>query len=66
MDPENSAQDVTRCDLCETNIVQGYCDFCHFNLCKPCIGEHIHDEYDNHRIVPFQQKKKPGLDLSEM
>lgn len=56
MDPENGAQDVSRCDLCKTNIVQSYCDFCHFNLCKPCIGEHIYDEYDNHRIVPFQQR----------
>lgn len=22
----------------------------------PCIGEHIYDEYDNHRIVPFQDR----------
>lgn len=56
MDPENSAQDVTRCELCKDNVVQSYCDFCHFNLCMPCIGEHIYDEYDNHRIVPFQDR----------
>ncbi|XP_061178987.1 tripartite motif-containing protein 55-like [Saccostrea echinata] len=57
MDPHHSAQDVIRCDLCETAIVQMYCDFCHVNLCKPCIGEHIADEYDKHKIVPFQQRK---------
>lgn len=56
MDPENSAQDVTRCELCKDNVVQSYCDFCHFNLCKPCIGEHIFDEYDNHRIVPLHYR----------
>ncbi|XP_062615135.1 tripartite motif-containing protein 55-like [Saccostrea cucullata] len=57
MDPHLSAQDVIRCDLCETAIVQMYCDFCHVKLCKPCIGEHISDEYDKHKIVPFQQRK---------
>ncbi|XP_062602283.1 uncharacterized protein LOC134263953 [Saccostrea cucullata] len=57
MDPSRSAQDVIRCDLCETAIVQMYCDFCHVNLCKLCIGEHIADEYEKHKIVPFQQRK---------
>ncbi|XP_062588400.1 E3 ubiquitin-protein ligase TRIM36-like [Saccostrea cucullata] len=52
-----SAQDVIRCDLCKTALVQMYCDFCHVNLCRPCIGEHIADEYDKHKIVPFQHKK---------
>ncbi|XP_062572287.1 uncharacterized protein LOC134234249 isoform X2 [Saccostrea cucullata] len=57
MDPQQSAQDAIRCDLCETAIVKVYCDFCHVNLCKPCVGEHIADEYDKHKIVPFQQRK---------
>ena len=57
MDPDYSAQDVARCDLCKTAIAQSYCDFCHVNLCKPCIGDHISDEYDKHKIVPFQQRK---------
>nr|XP_022299153.1 uncharacterized protein LOC111107984 [Crassostrea virginica] len=57
MDPDYSAQDVARCDLCKTTIAQSYCDFCHVNLCRPCIGEHISDEYDKHKIVPFQQRK---------
>lgn len=55
MDPHQN--DVPRCDLCETAIVQSYCDFCYTNLCKPCIGEHISNEYDKHKIVPFQQRQ---------
>ena len=57
MDPDFSAQDVARCDLCKTAIAHNYCDFCHVNLCKPCIGEHISDEYDKHKLVPILQRK---------
>ena len=55
MDPKYSAQDVARCDLCKTAIAQSYCDFCHVNLCKPCIGEHLTDEYVKHKIVRILQ-----------
>ncbi|XP_052680786.1 uncharacterized protein LOC128161528 [Crassostrea angulata] len=57
MDPHSSAQDVHRCDLCETTIVHSYCDFCQVNLCKPCIIDHIFDEYEKHKIVPFQKRR---------
>nr|XP_034305170.1 uncharacterized protein LOC117680476 isoform X2 [Crassostrea gigas] len=57
MDSHTSAQDVHRCDLCETAIVHSYCDVCHVNLCKPCILDHILDEYDKHKIVPFQERR---------
>uniref|UniRef100_K1PQV0 B box-type domain-containing protein n=1 Tax=Magallana gigas TaxID=29159 RepID=K1PQV0_MAGGI len=57
MDPNSDAQDVPRCDLCETAIVHNYCDFCHVNLCTPCIGKHISDGYDKHKIVPFQERR---------
>nr|XP_022295769.1 E3 ubiquitin-protein ligase Midline-1-like [Crassostrea virginica] len=57
MDPDYSAQDVARCDLCKTAIAQSYCDFCHVNLCKPCIGEHISADYKKHIIVPIHQRK---------
>uniref|UniRef100_K1PD14 Putative GTP-binding protein ard-1-like protein n=1 Tax=Magallana gigas TaxID=29159 RepID=K1PD14_MAGGI len=57
MDPQNNAKDVGRCDLCETAIVHSYCHFCHVNLCIPCIGRHISDGYDKHKIVPFQERR---------
>ncbi|XP_055995213.1 tripartite motif-containing protein 3-like isoform X1 [Ostrea edulis] len=57
MDPRQSAQDVVRCDLCETAIVQMYCDFCHVNLCIACLGKHVADDYDKHKVVPFQKRK---------
>eukprot|EP00105_Crassostrea_gigas_P043550 XP_019927698.1 PREDICTED: E3 ubiquitin-protein ligase arc-1-like [Crassostrea gigas] len=57
MDPRHSAQDVHRCDLCDTAIVNSYCDFCHVNLCILCIGKHISDGYDKHKIVPFQDRR---------
>nr|XP_022297236.1 uncharacterized protein LOC111106732 isoform X2 [Crassostrea virginica] len=57
MDPNYIPQDVARCDLCKTAIAQSYCDFCHVNLCKPCIGEHISTDYGNHKIVPILQRK---------
>ncbi|XP_055999643.1 uncharacterized protein LOC125656909 [Ostrea edulis] len=57
MDPRHSAQDVVRCDLCETATVQMYCDFCHVNLCFSCIGKHIADDYEKHKVVPFQNRK---------
>ncbi|XP_078340976.1 uncharacterized protein LOC111108826 [Crassostrea virginica] len=49
--------DVARCDLCKTAIAQSYCDFCHVNLCTPCIGDHISDDYDKHKIVAIHQRK---------
>lgn len=52
----NTTEDVIRCDVCETTHIQHYCDFCHINLCKPCIGEHISDGYDRHKIVSLKHR----------
>ncbi|XP_061168963.1 tripartite motif-containing protein 55-like [Saccostrea echinata] len=58
LDPRTSAQDVMRCDLCETAVVQMHCDTCLVNLCKACVGEHmISDESNRHEIVPFKIRK---------
>ena len=57
MEPDYIPQDVARCDLCKIAIVHSYCDFCHVNLCKICIGEHISDDYNKHMIVPIHQRK---------
>ncbi|XP_061168265.1 uncharacterized protein LOC133177196 isoform X1 [Saccostrea echinata] len=62
MDPRTSAQDVMRCDLCETAVVQMHCDTCFVNLCKACVGEHmISDESKKHEIVPFKLRKSTPL-----
>ncbi|XP_048729648.2 E3 ubiquitin-protein ligase TRIM71-like [Ostrea edulis] len=62
MDPRTSAQDVMRCDLCETALVQMYCDTCFVSLCKACVGEHmISDELRKHDIITFQFRKSAPL-----
>ncbi|XP_062568429.1 E3 ubiquitin-protein ligase TRIM71-like [Saccostrea cucullata] len=62
MDPRTSAQDVMRCDLCETAVVQMHCDTCLVNLCKACVGEHISTgESKDHKVVKFQERKSTPL-----
>ncbi|XP_062604519.1 E3 ubiquitin-protein ligase TRIM71-like isoform X2 [Saccostrea cucullata] len=62
MDPRTSAQDVMRCDLCETAVVQMHCDTCLVNLCTACIGKHIlTGESKDHKVVKFQDRKSTLL-----
>ncbi|XP_061168946.1 E3 ubiquitin-protein ligase TRIM45-like [Saccostrea echinata] len=58
MDHRTTCQDVMRCEMCETAVVQMHCETCRVNLCKPCIGEHISaDLAKPHKIVDFRKRK---------
>ncbi|XP_062601310.1 uncharacterized protein LOC134263028 [Saccostrea cucullata] len=56
MDPRYCAQDILRCDHCETHVVQSHCEFCYTNLCKACVGEHLSDSTKKHRVVPYKER----------
>ncbi|XP_062598793.1 uncharacterized protein LOC134260230 [Saccostrea cucullata] len=57
MDPRTSAQNVLRCDLCETAVVQMHCDTCLVNLCTACVGKNmISDETKDHKITKTSLK----------
>lgn len=55
MDPR--AQDVVRCELCDTTTAEMHCDTCLINVCKACVGEHMFDESIDHKIVKFNSRK---------
>lgn len=57
MDPQNSAQDIFRCHLCESPFPPLYCDICNVNLCKECAGEHLLDGSGDHKVVPIKLRR---------
>lgn len=61
MDRRTSAQDIIRCDLCETPVPPLYCDICNINLCKACTGEHILKESKLHIVVPIKHRQSTPI-----
>ncbi|XP_062620697.1 uncharacterized protein LOC134282309 [Saccostrea cucullata] len=68
MDLRTSVQDVMRCDLCETTVVQMHYDACLVNLCtacecdilvcSACIASKNHKDHDVHLLKDIIDKKK--------
>lgn len=56
MYPRTSAQDVYRCELCEENMVDMLCVVCPRKLCKSCIGDHLADDPDKHKLVKYRDR----------
>lgn len=56
MNPRTSLQDVYRCELCDENMVDMLCVVCTRKLCKSCVGNHIDDDPNKHKIVKLQDR----------
>ena len=49
-----SAQDVARCNICESGDVKLYCNLCSSKLCEQCSTQHIlSDPHKIHEVIAF-------------
>nr|XP_022316097.1 tripartite motif-containing protein 2-like [Crassostrea virginica] len=56
IDSQYMLLDVVQCDICEAPVPPLHCNICHLNLCKACVGEHISNEFNNHKVVSFSRR----------
>nr|XP_022292426.1 uncharacterized protein LOC111103437 [Crassostrea virginica] len=56
MDPETSCQDIQRCQVCKLQIADFFCAYCEAKLCKRCVGAHLAEDPEKHRIVKLLDK----------
>ena len=59
MDPQHSAQDVLRCDLCDTPVQPMY--ICHINYVYPVLG---YISQSNPKSMKWCHLKSGGLQLN--
>nr|XP_022292427.1 uncharacterized protein LOC111103438 [Crassostrea virginica] len=55
-EPGNSCQDIQRCQVCEDKIAEFFCTYCETKLCKKCVGTHLAEDPEKHRIVKLLDK----------
>lgn len=57
MDPRLCAQDVLRCDQCESPSVESHCDTCQSRLCNDCVTRgRCSDSSLPHQVVPLRER----------
>lgn len=55
---KGSKDDSTHCQICNNENAEMFCAFCETKLCKPCVGDHIAEDPQKHKIVKHQDRKR--------
>ncbi|XP_078322413.1 uncharacterized protein LOC144622051 [Crassostrea virginica] len=56
MDLVTSCQDIQRCQVCKVQIADFFCAYCEAKLCMRCVGAHLAEDPEKHRIVKLLDK----------
>ncbi|XP_061165866.1 uncharacterized protein LOC133174785 [Saccostrea echinata] len=56
MDPQNRGQGILLCELCQTAALQSHCELCQISLCKACVGSHLSDSSQRHKVIPYKHQ----------
>ena len=55
---KGSKDDSTLCQICNNDNAEMFCAFCESKLCKICVGSHIAEDPQKHKIVKHQDRKR--------
>ena len=58
MADKGSKDDSTLCQICNNDNAEMFCAFCESKLCKICVGSHIAEDPQKHKIVKHQDRKR--------